>query len=51
MKDQANFSSESETSGLGLSYLFFEFEDQLDSADFLIESGIMLYLYEPEESS
>ena len=44
-------SSESETSCLDFSYSSSKFEDQLDSADFLNESGIMLYLYEPEECS
>ena len=51
MEDQVNSSSESDTSCLDLFYSSSEFEDQLDSADFLNESGIMSYLYEPEESS
>ena len=51
MEDQANSSSESDTSCLDLSYSSSEFENQLDSADFLNESGITPYLYEPEESS
>ena len=41
---------ESVTSCLDLSYLSSEFEDQLDSADILNESGMTLYLYELEES-
>ena len=51
MEDQANSSLESDTSCLDLSYSSSEFEEQLDSADFLNESGITPYLYEPEGSS
>ena len=47
MEDQANSSSESDTSCLNLSYSSSDFENELDSAGLSQESGVKPYCFEP----
>ena len=51
MEDQANSSSESDTSCLNLSYSSSDFENELDSAGLSQESGVKPYCFEPEDPS